>query len=219
MSLPDPNTMPLRDFHGDLEWLEHELKADAARFADACGHLLHLPAALVSPGHSSHHVEHDVHEAHGALEISRAAVAAAAAARAAAAAARPVATRRGRGRAQQQPPPAVVHGLEPATAKGMQLAGLPAKPTGLALLAHPLRWSRSTRTLLAGAVSGCVSKTATAPIEARPRVWGLRAGCVAVPTLFPRAATLQRRLGSHCRPPQPGHSPPATCGRPSVRSV
>ena len=60
-------------------------------------------------------------------------------------------------------PPAT--GAAPKTPQSAQLAARPPKPKGVALLAAPTRWPRAVRLLIAGAVSGGVSKTATAPIE------------------------------------------------------
>jgi hypothetical protein len=88
-------------------------------------------------GDTAHHIEHDVLEAlHHAEHAREAAVLAL-------------------GRRQPQP----------KTAVGKQLTVPAPKQNGFALLVQPLKWSRSARTLLAGAGSAAVSKTATSPLE------------------------------------------------------
>ena len=87
-----------------------------------------------------------MHEAHCALDAARAATVLAA---------RSIVTR---GKKETL-------GVKPSTAASKALAERPRKPSGLALLFNPVRWARSSRVLLAGAASGAVTKTATAPLE------------------------------------------------------
>jgi hypothetical protein len=88
-------------------------------------------------GDAAHHIEHDVLEALHHTEHAREAAVLAL------------------GRKKPQP----------KTAVGKQLAVPVPKQNGFALLVQPLKWSRSARTLLAGAGSAAVSKTATSPLE------------------------------------------------------
>ena len=133
----------------DLEWLEHEIAHDfehAKHFmGDVFGHLEHVrarPAALrarswlalkqrypevphAAPPWSLTRPEHvqDVHEAHVALDVARAAV---------------VTAGRGVVGARGKKLPAIV-ALAPKTVTGLRLAARGPKPVGLELLTSPVR--------------------------------------------------------------------------------
>ena len=117
--------------------------ADMARLTESAAHWL---------GGAAHHIEHDVVEALHHLDMARHEAATALALR-------QQAGRQAGGRGKAAAGKGVV---------GQQQLAVPstlAQPNGFALLFQPLKWSRSARTLLAGAGSAAVSKTATSPLE------------------------------------------------------